>query len=83
MIGMRRKVYWLVMVVDECWFAGELRVCKCLGIELGGVVSIGNFVRVKKLRGVFVVMGRNLKKIRFALGVVVVRYLVSFEEVHI
>ena len=36
MIRMRGKVYWLVMVVDKFWFAGELRVCKRLGIELGG-----------------------------------------------
>ena len=27
MIGMRRKLYWLVMVVIECWFAGEVRGC--------------------------------------------------------
>ena len=27
MIGMRRKVYWLVMVVDECWFAAKVRDC--------------------------------------------------------
>ena len=25
MIGMKGKIYWLAMVVDEYWFAGEVR----------------------------------------------------------
>ena len=36
MIAMR-GVYWLVIVVDECWFAGEVRgvyVCKLSWVEL-------------------------------------------------
>ena len=41
MIGMRGKIFWLVMVVDECWFAGELRVCKHMGIKLDGVLFVG------------------------------------------
>ena len=40
-------------------------------------------MREKKLWGVFVVMGIYLKRMGVSFGVVVLGYLVSFEELHI
>ena len=71
------------MVVDECWFAGGLRVGKRLGMELGGVVFVGQFMRGKKLWGVFVVMGMYLERMGVVFCVIVLVYSVSFKELHL
>ena len=39
--------------------------------------------RGKKLRGVVVVIGMHLERMGVAFGIVVVGYLVSFEELHL
>ena len=83
MIGIRGKEYWSVIVVDECLFAGGLRVCKLLGMELSGIVFVENFVTEKKLWGIFVVMGMHLDRMGVVFGGVVVGYLVAFEERHL
>ena len=71
------------MLVDEYWFAGELGGCVRLEIELGGVVFVGHFVRGKKLWEVFVVTRMHLVRMGVIFGIVVVGYLVSFEELHL
>ena len=44
---------------------------------------VGDFVRGKKLWGVVTVMEMHLERMGVVLGVVVVGYFVSFEELHL
>ena len=46
-------------------------------------MSVGHFVRGKKLWGLVTVMGMHLERMGVVLGVVVVGYVVSFEDLHL
>ena len=80
MIGMREKVYWLVMLDYEYEFAEEQKIYIRWQSELIGVVFEVRVVKEEKLWGVLVVMGRHRAMMGITFGVVVVEYLGSFGE---